>query len=96
MHHKINKTTPKQINEKIKYKKPQTLQKPPEKKLSINEIVSECKKIGISYGQFQALRKEQEQANKPFPSDDQMHGGSSFGCLPKCFVYLRGKRGRNG
>ena len=47
-----------------KNKKPEKvrkkLKKPTEKKLSINEIVSECKKIGISYGQFQALRKEQD------------------------------------
>ncbi|MBR6384600.1 MAG: hypothetical protein IKS03_00510 [Ruminococcus sp.] len=41
--------------EKVR-KKPK---KPTEKKLSINEIVAECKKIGISYGQFQALRREQ-------------------------------------
>lgn len=45
-----------------KNKKPEKVRKKPkkltEKKLSINEIVSECKKIGISYGQFQALRKE--------------------------------------
>ena len=45
-------------------KKPEKVRKkskkPPEKKLSINEIVAECKKIGISYGQFQALRKEQD------------------------------------
>lgn len=46
--------------EKIRYKKPEKLRKPPEKKLSINEIVAECRKIGISYGQFQALRKEQD------------------------------------
>lgn len=46
--------------EKIKYKKPETLKKPPEKKMTINEIVKECKRLGISYGQFQALRKEQE------------------------------------
>ena len=42
--------------EKIKYKKPK---KPPEKKMTISEIVSKCSKLGISYGQFQALRKEQ-------------------------------------
>lgn len=42
--------------EKVR-KKPK---KPTEKKMTINEIVSECKKIGISYGQFQALRREQE------------------------------------
>lgn len=46
-----------------KNKKPEKVRKKPkkpiEKKLSINEIVAECKKIGISYGQFQALRKEQ-------------------------------------
>jgi len=47
-----------------KNKKPEKVRKkpkkPPEKKMTINEIVSECKKIGISYGQFQALRKEQD------------------------------------
>lgn len=47
-----------------KNKKPEKVRKnpkkPTEKKMTINEIVSECKKIGISYGQFQALRKEQE------------------------------------
>ena len=48
--------------EKIKYKKPETLKKTPEKKMTINEIVSRCKTLGITYGQFQALRKEQEQA----------------------------------
>jgi len=42
--------------EKVR-KKPK---KPTEKKMTINEIVSECKKIGISYGQFQALRREQD------------------------------------
>jgi hypothetical protein len=46
-----------------KNKKPEKVRKKPkkpiEKKMTINEIVSECKKIGISYGQFQALRKEQ-------------------------------------
>lgn len=45
--------------EKIKYKKPETLKKTPEKKMTINEIVSKCRTLGISYGQFQALRKEQ-------------------------------------
>lgn len=47
-----------------KNKKPEKVRKKPkkpiEKKMTINEIVSECKKIGISYGQFQALRKEQD------------------------------------
>ena len=42
--------------EKVR-KKPK---KPPEKKMTISEIVSKCSKLGISYGQFQALRKEQE------------------------------------
>ena len=48
--------------EKVRYKKPEKLRKPPEKKMTINEIVSKCRTLGISYGQFQALRKEQEQA----------------------------------
>lgn len=47
-----------------KNKKPEKVRKKPkkptEKKMTINEIVSECKKIGISYGQFQALRREQD------------------------------------
>lgn len=43
-----------------KNKKPETLKKPPEKKMTINEIVSRCKTLGITYGQFQALRREQE------------------------------------
>lgn len=42
-----------------KNKKPEKLRKPPEKKMTINEIVSKCRTLGISYGQFQALRKEQ-------------------------------------
>ena len=42
--------------EKVR-KKPK---KPTEKKMTINEIVSRCKTLGITYGQFQALRKEQE------------------------------------
>jgi signal recognition particle subunit SEC65 len=49
-----------------KNKKPEKVRKKPkkttEKKLSINEIVSKCRTLGISYGQFQALRKEQEKA----------------------------------
>lgn len=44
--------------EKVRYKKPEKLRKPPEKKMTINEIVSKCRTLGISYGQFQALRKE--------------------------------------
>lgn len=46
-----------------RHKKPEKLRKPPKKankKMTIDEIVKECKKLGISYGQFQALRKEQE------------------------------------
>lgn len=46
-----------------KNKKPEKVRKKPkkptEKKLSINEIVSRCKTLGMTYGQFQALRKEQ-------------------------------------
>jgi hypothetical protein len=46
-----------------KNKKPEKVRKKPkkpiEKKMTINEIVSKCRTLGISYGQFQALRKEQ-------------------------------------
>ena len=46
-----------------RHKKPEKLRKPRKKankKMTIDEIVKECKRLGISYGQFQALRKEQE------------------------------------
>lgn len=47
-----------------KNKKPEKVRKKPkkpiEKKMTINEIVSKCRTLGISYGQFQALRKEQD------------------------------------
>ena len=46
-----------------KNKKPEKVRKKPkkpiEKKMTINEIVSRCKTLGMTYGQFQALRREQ-------------------------------------
>lgn len=44
-------------------KKPEKLREPRKKaakNMTINQIVAECKKISMTYGQFQALRREQE------------------------------------